>query len=879
MSQPWTATTEQVLQGVTSNSHNGLSTTEAQARQKKFGPNKLTQPVITTFWGVFWDEVREPMILLLLVVGVFYSIWGELRDAITVFTVIFLLVLSEVFTEYRAHAAISALRKLSPSTAPVIRDGTYLDVPAEEIVNGDIIPLEPGDRIPADARVIESFGLQVDESPLTGESAPVAKEDKLLPENAPVTDRANMVFAGTTVTSGTGRAAVTAIGMETEIGKIHGLVHEAKQPRTPLQSAMRQLAGVLVWIAVFFSAVIPLVGILEGMPYRDMILTGLSMAFAVIPEELPIIVTMVLGLGAFALSRRHVLIRSLRAAETLGSVTVIVADKTGTITENKMTVSQIATDSLVTSLPAKALAPSEMRLLRASVAASTVKKAPGGGYTGDPLEVALLEAARASNLSPEDLQSQSRKLGEFVFDNQRKMMSVVYEEANGAVAYVKGAPEVILGHSVRIAEKDTEKQKTPADEDAIIKQAQNMAASAMRVIALGYKNIPSGTSLTQNETENGLVFLGLIGMSDPPRPGVAGAIAATKEAGIRTIMVTGDLALTAQKIAQEVGIDDSGKYVTGSQLAGMKEEELKKEVKQVSVFARINPAQKLDIVRALQHQGEVVAVTGDGINDAPALKSADIGVAMGEKGTEAARQTAGMVLTDDSYNSIVDGVREGRRIFDNLRKGVRYYLGVKIALVLSFLIPLILRLPFPFAPIQIVLLELFMDLAASATFVAEPMEANAMHRPPRSPKLRFIDRAMMTEMVLASLSLAAAVLVNYLVAHYSGKTDTQARTIAFATWMIGHIFLAFTMRSQQETVFKIGLFRNPIMLLWAGATIVFLVIITNIPALQTVMRVTSLTGTDWLMAVVVPFVTVFWHEVMKAVAKPGKAATATATAK
>ncbi len=863
MAEPWSQNKNQVIQGAGTDAGKGLTQAEAAERLKQEGANKLTEPVKVTFWGTFWEEVREPMILLLLVVGVLYSFFGELRDAATIFIVIFLLVMTEVYTEYRAHGAISALRKLSPTTTPVIRDGKFWRIPSENVVRGDVIPLEAGDLVPADARVIESYGLQSNESALTGESAPVTKEDAEIPESAPVTDRSDMVFAGTAITGGTGKAVVTATGMKTEIGKIHGLVQEARQPRTPLQSAMRELSGLLAWVAIFFSAVIPLVGILQGKPWQDMLLTGLSLAFAVIPEELPIIITMVLALGGLALAKRHVLIRNLRSAETLGSVTVIVTDKTGTITENKMAVSEIATDATTSRLPTKALSLADVRLLKVGVLTSRVKQAQNGDFTGDPLEVALLNAARDDGISPEVFQSQYRKFEEFAFDNQRKMMSVVYYEVNGLVVYAKGAPEVILSRCQRIAQKNGEKEKTPDDEARILKQAEEMAAEAMRIIAFAYKNVTNETPLSRDEAENGLVFLGLAGMTDPPRPGVAEAIAATKEAGIRTIMVTGDLPLTAQKIADEVGIGDGSRTVTGVQMAGMKEDEVKQTVEKTDVFARINPGQKLDIVKALQSENEIVSVTGDGINDAPALKAADIGIAMGEKGTEAAREAASMVLTNDSYSSIVDGVREGRRIFDNLRKGVMYYLGVKVALVLCFLIPLALALPFPFAPIQIVLLELFMDLAASATFVAEPMEADVMHRPPRDPKRRFIDQPFLTEMILAALSLAVAVLFNYLYAYYGGTDATEARTLAFGTWLIGHIFLAFTMRSQRETLFKIGLLTNPIMIVWAAAAIAFFLLIIFIPELHPLLRVSYLSGKSWIMVFAVPFVAIFWHEVAK----------------
>ncbi len=868
MNEPWSITKEEVLQAEGSNPESGLAQSVAEERLTQNGQNKLTESVKITFWGTFWEEVREPMILLLLVVGVLYSIWGELRDAVTVFTVIFILVMSEVFTEYRAHSAISALRKLTPSTTPVIRDGKFSQIPAEGIVKGDVIPLGAGDRVPADGRLIQSFGLQVDESPLTGESVPVAKEDMVLPADATVADRHNMVFAGTTVTSGTGKALITATGMETEIGKIHGLVQEARQPRTPLQTAMRKLAGVLVWVAVFFSAVIPLIGFLQGKSYKEMVLTGLSLAFAVIPEELPIIITMVLGVGALALARKNVLIRRLREAETLGEVKVIVTYKTGTITENKMTVAALATDGLLDVYPRRNLSLADIRLLKVGILTSGIKKSPDGNYTGDPLEVALLNAAKVDGISPEQFKSPYVMQQEFSFDNLRKMMSVVYKEGNNLVVYAKGAPEVILGKSYRIAEKSGEREKTKADEEAVLKQAEEMAKDAMRVIAFATKTVRGEGKITQDDAENGLTFIGLVGMSDPPRKGVAEAIKATKEAGIRTIMVSGDLPLTVERVASAVGIDDSRKVVNGQELASMDETALKNSVKETSLFARINPEQKLKIVRALQDNGEVVAVTGDGVNDAPALKSADIGIAMGQMGTEAARDAASMVLTDDSYISITDGVREGRKIYDNLRKGVFYYLSVKIALVLCFVVPLALGIPFPFAPIQIVLLELFMDLAASATFVAEPMEPDVMQKPPRSKTEKFIDTRVLVDMSLGSLSLALAVLTNYLVAWYIGRDQVTAQTIAFGTWLVGHIFLAFSMRSLRKPLWEIGILKNKVMLIWALIAISFFVAVTYLTPVQGAVRVTTLAPLDWAYIFGVPFVTVFWLEVKKVFTHP-----------
>jgi len=864
MDKPWAASTKQVLEDVKSTSE-GLTQAEALKRLAASGPNRLVKPREISFWGVFWEEVREPMILLLLFVAVVYGLWGELRDVITIVIIIIALVFTEILTEYRAKKAIVALRKLAPPSTPVLRDGEVKRVAAQDIASGDIIILEVGERVPADGRVIESLGLEADEAPLTGESVTVAKEDRILSPDTPLAERSNMVYTGTTITRGRGKMVVTATSMQTELGRITGLVLEAREPKTPLQVAMKQLTGLLVWVAVSLSVLIPLIGFIQGKPYRDMILTGLSLSFATIPEELPIIITMVLGVGALALSRKHVLIRRLRAAETLGSVTVIVTDKTGTITENRMAVARLSADSKSTPIPSKSLSEQEKLALRIGALTSRIHEGDAEGEIGDPLERALVEAASASGVTSAD--EKFRPVKEFSFDNQRKMMSVVYSDGQTLV-YAKGAPEAILARSSAILHESREVARTAQDDAKVRKQVEAMASEALRVIAFGYKKVASGTLLTQEEAEKGLVFVGMAGLADPPREGVVGALKITRQAGIRTIVVSGDHPLTVQKVAAQVGLD-AGSVVTGAELEKIDESQLKDTLKTVSLFARTNPEQKLKIVQALQAMDEIVAVTGDGINDAPALKTADIGVAMGETGTEVARETAGMVLTDDSFTSVAAGVREGRKIFDNLRKGVTYYLSVKVALILSFVVPLALGIQLPFAPIQIILLELFMDLAASATFVAEPMEPSAMSIPPRGRKAKFVDRRMITNLSIGAASLATAVLVNYLITWYSNSALVSAdrvvlaQTVAFATWLVGHIFLAMTMRSERSPIWKLGLFSNRVMLVWAAAAIAFLVFVTNVPAVQGVIKVTALGGREWGMAFAVPFVAVFWQEIRK----------------
>ncbi|MGD0353531.1 MAG: cation-transporting P-type ATPase [Dehalococcoidia bacterium] len=869
MTEPWSENLDNIFHSLNTEPGTGLSQAEAKKRLNQFGDNRLTIERTVSLWGVFKEEIKEPMIVLLLIVGIIYSIWGQARDAITIFVIIIALVFVEIFTEYRAKKGIAALRKFSQPTVTLLRDGLYQSIPTTDVVKGDIAILEVGEIIPADIRIISSFGLQTNESALTGESTPVAKYDKILPHDAVLAERNNMIFAGTTITRGRGTGVVTATGMATELGRITGLVVEAKEPRTSLQQSMKQLAGLLVWVAVSFSILIPIAGIIQHKPLKDMILTGLSLSFATIPEELPIIITMVLGVGALALSRKNVLIRRLSTAETLGDVTTIVTDKTGTITENRMTLARISTDTTSKSFAGDSLSPSDLLLLRIGLLTSCTRITSGGCNSDDPMEAAIIEAAKTAGIIPEEQLAKFNLQTEFSFDNERKMMSAIFRQNGESVVYAKGAPEIIMARSSRIMQGLSERKKTDQDNEAVRNTIESMASQAMRVIAFAYKKVEDGANIAQSEAEDSLVFVGLAGLVDPLRPGVIEAFKTTKEAGIRTIIVSGDYPLTVQKVASQVGIDSGGSLITGGELDRMDDRALKDKLKEVSLFARTTPEQKLRIVRLLQESGEIVGVTGDGINDAPALKSANVGIAMGETGTEVAREAAGMILADDSFSSITAGVREGRKIFDNLKKGVAYYLSVKIALVLTFLIPLLLNIPFPFSPIQIILLELFMDLAASTTFVVEPMEPGTMQRPPREQKEKFINGSMLTNISVGSISLAAAVLINYLLVWYRGWGAVQAQTIAFATWLIGHIFLAVTMRSHREPIWKIGILSNKAMLVWAATALAFLILVTNLSIAQAPLKLTTLNPNGWLLAFLTPLITVFLFEIKKLAAQHG----------
>jgi Ca2+-transporting ATPase len=764
--------------------NNGLGSDEAREKLLKSGPNQIFKPTKISFFGIARHEVTEPMILLLLVVGFFYSIWGKLEDAITIFIVIILLVFAEVYNEFRAKKAIASLEKIAAPRTRVLRDGKVTEIDSENVVPDDLLILTPGTKVAADAKVKKSTGLQFDESALTGESFPGDKET------------GDEIYAGTIVLSGEGSAVVFATGKNTKLGKIAAASKVIKPPKTPLQLAMKSLAGKLVFVALFFSIIIPLIGILRGQDLKTMILTGLSLSFATIPEELPIIITMVLGLGAYTLSKNKFLVKRIKAAETLGNATVIVTDKTGTITEAEMKIAAFHPEDKGKEILEKALG--SLTEYSLSPLEREIKNKAGEFK----IDAVLPEVARQRNLG-----------------NGRKTKAVVREN-EGYELFLSGAPEEIFGVCSDI-------------NDDIKAALGNETEKGRRVIAIAYKKLAAGEkSLDFNEIEKEMNFAGLISFEDPPREGVKETIALAMKAGIRTIMITGDHPSTAVFIAGEVGISTANKVLTGLELDTLTDEELQNTVKEISVFARATPEHKYRIVKALQKNGEVVAVTGDGINDALALKGADIGIAMGTRGTDVAKEAAEVVVADDNYITIARGIFEGRKFFDNLQKGIKYYLSVKVALVLIFLIPVLLGTPMPFAPIQIILLELFMDLAASAGFVAEAKEKNIYSRPPRNPKENIFNNRVIKDFLAKGVVLFAAVISVYFYAQSRSLDIRQTQTYAFSAWIFGHIFLAYISRSDKESIFSLGIFANKVINLWAVAAIGFLILGIYVPVLN-----------------------------------------------
>ena len=821
----------------------GLEPDEASTRLRRFGPNRLAEPGREAAWKEFLEELAEPMILLLLATGVLYSLWGRLEDGLTIFGIIIALVSAEVWNERRAKKAIAGLRELAEPVALVRRGARQRAIPVREVVPGDIALLRAGQYVPADGRLLEAFGLATDESGLTGESVPTEKEAQVaLVENTPLAARRNMVFAGTIVRRGRGVALIVTTGMATELGHVAALALEVREPRTPLQEAMAGLSKGLMWIALGFSAAVPLLGwLLSRQPVREMLLVGLSLAFATIPEEMPIIITMVLALGAYRLSRQRAVVKHLSAVEVLGAVTVIAMDKTGTLTQNRLEVQSLFPEAQAARLL-------ELGVLSAGQSAETAPDEPAGPVDGDPVDRALLGAARGAGIDVATLSRAHPLRSEYTFDNVRRRMSSVHGAGDQLLVVVKGAPEAVLERCTHTRVDGAEHEMDEAQRTATLATAAAMAGAGLRVLAFAEK-AASRHMPTQEDAESGLQFVGLVGLADALRQEARATIAACLVAGIRPIMVSGDHLLTALAVAQAVELPLGERQLTGPDLDTLTEEELREAVGHVNLYARATPEHKLRIVQALRERGERVAVTGDGINDAPALVAADVGVAMGETGTDVARQAADLVVLDDNLATIVRAVGEGRVVFANLVKCVRYYLACKVALVLAMLIPVLLRVPAPFAPVQVVLMELLMDLGASGAFVAEPTEAGLMARAPRDPRTPFMNRKMVVSTVSAGLGLCVGVVAAHLLVWYGTRDAALSRTTAFAAWLLGHVLLALSLRSESEPLWRTGLRRNWAMAGWGAAAAAFAAVSILVPWVGAVLKTVPLPAREWCVAI------------------------------
>jgi Ca2+-transporting ATPase len=796
---------EAVAALLSSDAKTGLAREAARSRLALNGPNALQERGRRPPWAMLAAQFTDFMILVLIAAAVIAGIVGEPKDSIAIVVIVILNGIIGFVQEYRAERAMAALTRMASPRARVIRDGQPASIDARELVPGDLVEVEAGNIVPADLRLIELSALKVDESALTGESQPVEKQLGLRAEaDLPLGDRLNLAYKGTTVTYGRARGLVVATGMHTELGRIATLL-SGESGKTPLQKRLARFGQHLALGVLAICAIIFVAGWLRGEDPLVMLLTAVSLAVAAIPEALPAVVTISLALGAARMVKQNALIRRLPAVETLGSVTVICSDKTGTLTQNRMQVDCVQADGETrAALPQADTAPwRELGL--AMVLCNDAVLDADGALTGDPTETALFVAAQAAGRDHAALRQAWPRIAELPFDSDRARMSTLHPDGSGVLMLVKGAPESLLPLCVdQLGASGT----SAIDAAALHAHAERLAAQGLRVLAFALKRLPAVPGALDAESlETGLSFIGLAGLIDPPRPEAADAVAACKAAGIVPVMITGDHPATARAIAERLGIvADGGRVLTGSELARMRLDAFEREVESVRVYARINPEQKIRIVQALQDKGEFVAMTGDGVNDAPALKMADIGVAMGKGGTDVAREAASMTLLDDNFATIVTAVREGRRIFDNIRKFIKYTMTSNSGEIWVLFLAPFLGLPIPLLPIHILWINLVTDGLPGLALASEHAERDVMRRPPRPPKESIFAHGMWQHILWVGLLMGGVTLLTQAWAIHTGSAHWQSMVFTVLTLsQLGHVL---AIRSEHESLFSLGLFSN-----------------------------------------------------------------------
>jgi len=812
-------------------SQSGLSEEEAAKRIEEYGLNEIPRKKRFSALKILLKQFADPLVLILIVAVVISGLLGEFLDAVAIIIIVVINSAVGFGQEYKAEKAIELLRRLRAYKTVVMREGREKQILTKELVPGDIIILEEGDKVPADAILLKSVSLHVDESSLTGESVSVVKNTHPVAEGSAIADRTNMVFSGTVITGGRAEAVVVSTGTSTEIGKIAVMVKEIDDSKTPLQKKLKHLGTWITYIIIFISVIILAAGLMEHLKLMDAFLISVSLAVSAIPEGLPAVVTIVLALGLRRMLKRKALIRRLKAVETLGSVTVIASDKTGTITKNEMTVTQIYSNDKFIAVTGKGYKAkgdflykgrkvSKKEIEKLLTAAASCTNAVIG--IGDPTEIALIVMAAKAGIKKDN-----NRIGEVPFDSNRKYMATMHK--NG-LTYVKGAPEKVLQMCSYIELSGRKRRLTKRDIEKIEQANNNMAEGALRVLAVAYGS---------NKVKN-LVFLGLVGMIDPPRDGVKEAIRLCNTAGIRTIMITGDHKVTAEAIAKKVGI--AGKAVEGKELDKLSDKKMREWVKRCNIYARVSSEHKVKILSALQENGEIVAMTGDGVNDAPALKKADVGVAMNIKGTDVSRDVSDIILMDDNFVSIVSAVREGRVIYDNIRKFIKFLLSSNFDEVALILFAILSKLPLPLLPIQLLWVNLITDSTPALALGVDPPDKDIMRRRPRPPK-QSIFYKMKYFLVVATLISLAASLSAYFAGFFTRPIE-ETRTIVLTTVVMFELFLVLTCRSDDRPLYKVGFFTNK-KLLWAVALSLAFHLIAIYSPLSTLLKVSPLTLADW----------------------------------
>ena len=845
-------TAEEALRGMES-SHGGLSSGQAEVRCGQFGENVLQEHAGKKIWQVFLEQFQDLLVLILIVAAAISVLSGSGESAAVIFAVITMNAVLGTIQHEKARKSLESLKKLSAPVAQVLRDGKSQEIPAAKVVPGDIVLLDAGSLVAADGRLLECYNLQVNESSLTGESLPVEKragvEDVA---GIPLGDQYNMVFAGSLVTGGRGVFVVTATGMETELGKIARLMNMAKEKKTPLQVSLDQFSTHLAALILGICVLVFGLSLYRGTSVLESLMFAVALAVAAIPEALGSIVTIVQAMGTQQMAREHAIIKDLKAVESLGCVSVICSDKTGTLTQNRMTVEQVLVDGRVLQPGQLRLYDPVQRYFLYGAVLDNDAVVQGDVCTGDPTEAALLAMALRADVSPEALRREMPRLGELPFDSGRKRMSTLHWCDGICVLFTKGAPDVLLERTDQILTKSGVRPMTPEQKKQIRQQNESWAAGGLRVLAVAYRPLEQMQACSL-ELEDSCIFLGIAAMLDPPRPESKPAVLTAKKAGIRPIMITGDHPVTALAVAEKTGILEAGDLaVTGPGLDQMTDGELDRKLEYISVYARVSPEHKIRIVEAWQRQGRIVAMTGDGVNDAPALKKADIGVAMGIMGTEVSKDAASMILTDDNFATMIKAVANGRNVYRNIRNAVQFLLSGNMAGILCVLYASILALPMPFAPVHLLFINLLTDSLPAIAIGMEPQEEGLLDQPPRDPKEGILTAAFLLRLVLQGMLIAVSTMTAYHVGMDTGGAGT-ASTMAFSALTLARLFHGFNCRSS-HSLLSLGIRSNMWSVMAFETGTLLLAAVLFLPGLQVLFAVADLSARQLATVLVCAFV-------------------------
>ena len=817
----------------------GLTSSQAEKILAEKGENVLEEGKRKSTLQVFLEQFCDLLVVILIIAALISMVSGNVESTVVILAVIILNAILGTVQHAKAEKSLDSLKSLSSPNAKVLRDGQKVEIPSAKVVPGDILYLEAGDLVVADGRILENYSLQVNESSLTGESTNVDKSDGTLHSDCALADRANMVYSSGLVTYGRAVVLVTATGMDTEIGKIAALMNATKEKKTPLQVSLDQFGSRLAMAIMVICALVFLLSLYRKMPVLDSLMFAVALAVAAIPEALSSIVTIVQAMGTQKMAKEHAIIKELKAVESLGCVSVICSDKTGTLTQNKMTVQNIYTNGQTITIDQLNLKNQLHRYLLYDAILTNDSSIVDGKGIGDPTEFALVEMGRKATVDENLLRELMPRLEEIPFDSDRKLMSTKYELHDVPTVLTKGALDVLLDRTVKIRMEEGIRDITQEDREAILQKNLEFSQEGLRVLAFGYKEVPEDYTLSL-DNENDFIFLGLISMMDPPREESKAAVADAKRAGIKPVMITGDHKITATAIAKQIGIFEDGDIaMTGRELDAMSEEELDRKITEISVYARVSPENKIRIVDAWQRRGSITAMTGDGVNDAPALKKADIGVAMGITGTEVSKDAAAMILTDDNFATIIKAVANGRNVYRNIKNAIKFLLSGNMAGILSVLYTSLAALPVPFAPVHLLFINLLTDSLPAIAIGMEPAEKDLLSEAPRNPKTGILTKDFMTTILTQGGIIAVCTMIAFHTGLRTGSAAT-ASTMAFATLTLARLFHGFNCRSKHN-IFKLGFSSNWYSLGAFAAGVVLLGIVMFVPFMQNLFSVTPLT--------------------------------------